>query len=249
MNSTVPAFWYPQPRATRTAASPIADTTAAGRSGGGRLLDQFLVPALDRAVTRPQVDDVAVGVGEDLDLHVAGPGEVLLEVALRAPKALLGLPLGRLQGVCRLGWRRDHPHAPAAAAERRFDGHGPPERLAELDHLAGVRQRRAGPGHGGHARSCGRRPAADLVPHDLDRLGRRPHPGRSCLDDGLGKAGVLGQETVARMDGVGVRTTDDVDEPVDRQVALRRARATQEVSLVGHSHVHGSAVGLGVDGQ
>ena len=38
--------------------------------------------ALGRAVALAQPHGVAVGVGEDLHLHVAGPGQVALEVAL-----------------------------------------------------------------------------------------------------------------------------------------------------------------------
>ena len=71
--------------------------------GSRSLLDQLLVPALDRAVAGAQVDDVAIGVGKDLHLHVARPEEVLLQVALWPAKALLRLPLRRLQGVGRLG--------------------------------------------------------------------------------------------------------------------------------------------------
>ena len=43
------------------------------RQGGrGRFLDELLMPALERAVAVPAVDDVAVGIGQDLDLDVAG---------------------------------------------------------------------------------------------------------------------------------------------------------------------------------
>ena len=48
--------------------------------GRGRLLDELLVAALDRAVALAEVDDVAVAVGEDLDLDVARVGQVALEV-------------------------------------------------------------------------------------------------------------------------------------------------------------------------
>jgi len=45
-----------------------------------RLLDQLLVTALDRAVALAEVDDVAVAVGEDLDLDVTGILEVALDI-------------------------------------------------------------------------------------------------------------------------------------------------------------------------
>ncbi len=44
-----------------------------------RLLDHLLVAALDRALALVEVDDVAVGVADDLDLDVARPLDVALE--------------------------------------------------------------------------------------------------------------------------------------------------------------------------
>ena len=44
-----------------------------------RLLDDLLVAALDRALALAEVHEGAVAVAEDLDLDVAGPGDVALE--------------------------------------------------------------------------------------------------------------------------------------------------------------------------
>ena len=52
----------------------------------GRDLDQLLVPALDRAVPLAQVDDVPVLVGEDLELDVVRPLDVLLQEDLAVPE-------------------------------------------------------------------------------------------------------------------------------------------------------------------
>ena len=53
------------------------------RAAGRGFLDQLLVPPLDGAVAFPEVDDVAVGVGEDLDLDVPGMLDVFLQVDAR----------------------------------------------------------------------------------------------------------------------------------------------------------------------
>ena len=50
------------------------------RAGVGRLLEDLLVAALDRAVALAEVDAVAVAVDRDLDLDVAVLVEPLLEV-------------------------------------------------------------------------------------------------------------------------------------------------------------------------
>lgn len=46
---------------------------------GRGLLDHFLVPALDRAVSFVQMDVVTVRVSEDLHLDVSGSSDVLLD--------------------------------------------------------------------------------------------------------------------------------------------------------------------------
>ena len=63
-----------------------ANRRSAGRRGRGgqrrrrRLLEDLLVPALDRAVALAQVDALAIPVDRDLDLDVAVVVEPLLEV-------------------------------------------------------------------------------------------------------------------------------------------------------------------------
>src|SRR5262249_7127577 len=53
---------------------------AVGEIGRGGLLDELLVPTLERAVAFPEVDHLALIISKDLDLDVAGPVEVLLQV-------------------------------------------------------------------------------------------------------------------------------------------------------------------------
>ena len=64
---------------------------------GGRFLDELLMAALERAVAVPAVDDVAVRVGQDLDLDVAWPVDELLEVDAGVLEGGLGLVAGGLE--------------------------------------------------------------------------------------------------------------------------------------------------------
>ena len=106
-------------RAAATAISPRRSRSAGSTRGRGRLLDQLLVAALDRAVALAEVDDVAVAVGEDLDLDVARVGQVALEVDGRVGEELLALA-GRalergLQLVPGSATRKPLPPPPPAA--------------------------------------------------------------------------------------------------------------------------------------
>ena len=104
----------------------------------------------------------------------------------------------------------------------------------------------------GHARDAGplgRVAGADLVAHDLDGLGRRADEGHAPLGDGPGEVGVLREEAVAGVDGVGPALLDDVEDGLGVEVALGRRLAPEGVGLVGQADVEGVAVELGVDGD
>ena len=49
-------------------------------SGGGRLLEHFLVTALERAVALAQMDRIALSVAEDLELDMARIAQVFFEI-------------------------------------------------------------------------------------------------------------------------------------------------------------------------
>ena len=79
----------------------------------GRLLDELLVAALDRAVALAEVDDVAVGVGEDLHLDVARVLEVALDVDGRVGEVRPALALRGLERRRRPRRARRRPSSPS----------------------------------------------------------------------------------------------------------------------------------------
>ena len=91
--------------------------------GRRRLLDHLLVAALDRAVALEEIEAVAMAVGEDLDLDMARPRQVLLDQHVIVGEGGLGLALGAGQRVGEFVGALDHPHALAAAAGRGLDQH------------------------------------------------------------------------------------------------------------------------------
>ena len=97
-------------------AQPGADLERQGRRG--RFLDELLMAALERAIAVPAVDDVAVRIGEDLDLDVPRAIDELLEVDAGVLEGGLGLVPGRLQGGGR-GWTRRGRRASPCRRRRR----------------------------------------------------------------------------------------------------------------------------------
>ena len=215
----------------------------------GRLLDQLLVPALQRAVAGGDHDDVAVQVGQALGLDVARLVEVALDEALTAPERRDGLAGRRLEQLGDLLQRAGDLQPAPAAAVRRLDRHRQAVLGREGHDLVRVPDRVGRSGDQGRVRA--RRDVArlDLVAEGVDRLGGGPDPGQPGVDHGLGERGVLGQEAVAGVHRVGSAAAGDVEQLLDRQVAVAGSGPTQRVGLVGHLHVQGVAVRIGVHGH
>ena len=72
---------------------------------------------------------------------------------------------------------------------------------------------------------------------------------RPGVDDGLGEPGVLGEEPVAGVHGVGTGTPRDVEQLGHVEVRLGRPGTSQGVRLVRDAHVQRLPVGVGVDGD
>jgi hypothetical protein len=214
----------------------------------GRLLDQLLVAALDRALTLEQVDHVAVLVGEELDLDVAGGIQPAFEEDGGVAEGGRRLAAGRVDGGGQAGRVVDDPHADAAAAVGRLDQ----QRVADLlprggQQIAGTRNRRAWE----HRNSRLRRDPAgfELVAEGGQDLRRGADPAEPGGQDRLGELRLLGQESVAGVDGVGAGAAGGVEDGVGAQVGVGRGGAAEGDGLAGLGDEGGVAVGVGEHGH
>ena len=216
---------------------------------GRRLLDQLLVAALDRAVALAEVDRVALLVGEHLDLDVARVGQVALEVDGVVGEELLALARGALERLLELVGLLGDAEALAAAAARGLDR----DRVADvLGDLLGVLERLdrlGGAGHDRHAGALHQLAGAGLRAHRLDRGGGRADEGDALLLERGREGGVLGQEAVAGVHGLGAGLLDHLEQLVDLEVGLGCRPGPEQVGLGGALDVLRVAVGLRVDGD
>ncbi|GAB1413220.1 hypothetical protein MASR1M97_19560 [Candidatus Desulfobacillus denitrificans] len=215
----------------------------------GRLLDDFLVAALDGTVALAEMDDVALRVGEDLDLDVARRRQRVFEDQLARAEGRLRLGARRGERRRQVGEVRDAAHAAPAAAGRRLDH----QRQADLLRLPD--QRGVGlvgavvAGNAGHAGLAHAALGLGLVAHQADRLGRRADEDEAGLRAGLGEGGVLGEEAVAGMHGLGAGGLGGGDDPLDVEVGLARRRGADLDGFVGEARMQGVAVGGRDDGH
>ena len=121
--------------------------------------------------------------------------------------------------------------------------------LCERDDLVCTLDRVGRAGHLWCARTCGDVTGRDLVAEVANRLGGRADPGQPCVDDRLGEIGVLRQEPVAGVDGVGTRVPADRDDLGDVEVALSCGSTAQGVGLIGEAHMEGVSVRFCVHGH
>ncbi len=220
-----------------------------GEERRGRLLHELLVAALQRAVAGGDHDDGAGGVGQALRLDVARAVEVLLDEALAAAERRDGLAGGGLEELRHLLAGAGHLEAAAAAAERRLDRDGQAVYVDEAEHLVGAGHgvERAGGERRAHA--LGHVPGRGLVAELLDGARRGADPREPGVDDLLGEVGVLGEEAVARVHGVGAGAAGDGEELGDDEVGVGARLTVEGVGLVGERDVQGVAVLVGVDGD
>ena len=207
------------------------------------------MPALQRAVAGRHDDDVAVLVGEALGLDVARAVEVLLDEALAAAERGDRLAGGRVEELGHLVARAGDLEAAAAAAEGGLDRHGQAVHVDELEYLGGIRHRVERAGRERRADLLGHVTCRDLVAEALDRLGGRADPDEAGVDDGAGEVGVLCEEAVAGVHGVGAGAARDREQLVDDEVGLAAGDAVEGVGLVGEPGVARVAVLVGIHGD
>ena len=105
----------------------------------GCAFDHLLVAALDRAVPLPEVDQIAVGIAEQLDFDMTRPAHELLEVDLVVAEGGLRLAAGLDDALVQMLCRIDDPHAASAAAPAGLEHHWIADLGRKALHLGRIR--------------------------------------------------------------------------------------------------------------
>ena len=175
-----------------------------------------------------------------------GAVEEPLDEALAAAERGDRLADRRLEQLGDLLQRAGHLQAAAAAAVGGLDRHRQAVLAGEGDHLVGAATGSGVPGTSGAPARCAMCRALTLSPRASMADGGGPIQISPASITACGEIGVLGEEAVAGVHGVGAGPAGDVEQLVLRQVGVGRGRAAEGVGLVGRGHVHRVAVGVGV---
>ena len=103
-----------------------------------------------------------------------------------------------------------------------------------------------GAGQQRHGRGDCMGSGAGLVAEQVELLGRRADEDQASLGAGLGEGGILGQESVARMDRIAAGCLGDCNDTRDIEIG-RRAPSLQGLDLVDTPHMKRGGVVLGMD--
>ena len=140
-------------------------------------------------------------------------------------------------------------HAASAAAGGRLHQHGKADLLGDRHRVVVGADRAVGAGHHGNAELLGGLLGLDLVAHQADVLGLGADEMQIVLGEDFGEAGVLRQEAVAGMHGVGAGDLAGREQRGNVEIAVLGRRRPDADALVGKAHMHGVGVGGGMHGD
>ncbi len=186
-------------------------------------------------------------VAEHLDFDVAGVDDELLDEDAVVPERGLRLRARPGEAFRDFVAGTGNPHALAAAAGGGLDHHGVADLVGDLDRVQFVLD---DPEMAGNGRDLGggrRLLAFDLVAHGGDRLGIGADEDDPRLGQRHRKRLALGQEAVAGMHRLGPARPAGRDDLVDDEIALGGLRRPDVDGAVGHFHMEGILVGVGID--
>ena len=215
--------------------------------GRWRFFHHLLMATLDRAFALAQINDIALGIAEDLDFDVARLLDELLDEHAVVAKAGEPFALGRLEAVFHVLIVPGEAHALAAAAraglhhDRIADLVGPGQRVfCTVDRAFGT-------GHRVHARIARELLGFDLVTHRSDGIGGRANEGDAGVLAGQRKALALGQEAIARVDRIGAGVLGRLNDLVRQQIGLRSGRRAEMNRLVRQLDMRAARIGIRID--
>ena len=220
-----------------------------GHDGGRTLLDDLLVAALHGAITLPEMNHIALAVGNKLELDVVRILDEFFDVDCGVAKGFLRLGARAMETIDQRDFIVRDTHAASATPRHGLDHHGETDLAGDAQRLAfrldnTVAARRDG--HPGLDRLLARHV---FVAHQPNGFGGRTDEFDFATGADLGEMGVFGEEAVARVDGVRIGNFGRTDDAVDLEVALRTRGRADANGLVGQLNMEGLNVGLRVNGD
>ena len=223
-------------------------TLLIGQIRCGRALHHLLVAPLHRAVTLEQVHHIAMQVTQHLDLDVVRTAHQLLQVHLVIAEGRFRFAPRHRQLHAQVFLCLDGTHAATAAAPAGLQHQRVANGSRQLQAFLDVVRQRVGGWHHRHAGCHGRLTRRHLVTQPGHHLGRGADEGDTCGGAGTWQLGILGQEPIARVDGIGTGLLGHPDDLGDVEVGLQRLLPLpHQIALIGLGPVQRKTVLVRID--
>ena len=183
----------------------------------------LLIASLQRAVALTQMHHVAVFVTQHLDLDVFRIHQELLHEDIIIAEGLLRFALDEIELDAHIFLTVTAAHTASAAAGSRFQNDRKTEFIGNLHGFVGILDGLFRTGDRGDLTGPCDLLCFQFVAHLRQDLGRRTDEGDACIFTCLGKCGILGQESVTRMNGTDAAPFGKVDDGRNIQICLQRA--------------------------
>src|SRR5579871_2083395 len=191
----------------------------------------------------------ALAVAEHLNFDVPRPRQVFFKIDGVVVECGQRFSTRGRETCGHFGLGTDHLHAAAAAALSRLDHDRITDVIRQPDRVLIAANAAVGTGNRRDTELLGGALGGDLVAHQPDVFGARADEMHIVLAENFGKARVLRQKSVARMDGVGAGYLTRRKQRRNIQVAVLRGGRADADTLVGETHMHGVLVRGRMDGD
>ena len=193
------------------------------------------------------MDDVAVGVGEHLDLDVAGPLQIAFDQHPVVGKRRCRLLPSRGQRRGEVGRRGYYAHAAAATAGDRLDHDGKADPRCLVCQKLGILAVAVVAGQQRHRRCFHQRLGGGFRSHGAHRAGWWADEDDPRRGAGFGEGRIFRQEAVAGMNRLGAGGAGSFDDAGNVQIAVARRGRPDRVGSVRGLDVQRVGVGFGID--
>src|SRR5688572_5676903 len=190
------------------------------------------------------MQDLAVTVGEDLELDVARLLDVFLDVYRSIAEGLLRFVSGYVEFLGKRDVIMRDSHPATTAASHCFNNDRIANFTGDFDRLGFVFDRAIRTWHGCYTCLTHSVLGDSLIAHHSDALGFRSDKFDITRFALFREFGVLGKKSVAWMDGIDVGDLSSADDPIRPQVAISTLGAPNADSFIGQLYVQRLHVGL-----
>src|SRR5262249_6540804 len=219
----------------------------AGKERRRSLLQNLLVPALNRALALQAVDQLSAAISQNLHLDVPGRVKVSLEVDSLSSKRRAGAVAALAEHLLQLAWLTRHAHSDSATAAGGLAEHRKSDSLSLGQRRGGARDDAVASRHHRYPSIADDSPSFAFVLHSGHRFGRRSDEDEARAATGAREVGILRKKAVAGVNGLRSALLCRIEDRLDVEVALLRRRGTNPHRLVRLAHERQLLVRIRVD--